>query len=278
MPPERDPLLRSLEIQVRQAIQDALNRPSRKPFQWGGWEGYRQLAALDQALAEVPEGAQTRYLRRLGYQVHRAVEAHQGLAEDLAQAHQGLEQIARGLQYPPRASGGPALPRGSSAVRAALEALLAQAPRDLRRCPAQSALWSAARRLWRRWGPDLLHCYEVPGLPPDNLALEALFGRLRRHQRRLSGQRSTRPLRDFGPAQVLFQAESEADLLAQLRVVSLAEYRKHRQQLAQAEAPRQGLCRLHRDPVKTLQRLLAQHAARREALVLPAGCLLAHTA
>ncbi len=47
--------------------------------------------------------------------------------------------------------------------------------------------------------------------------MESLFERLRRRQRRISGRKSTRELRDFGQAQVLFQAESEATLLEQIR-------------------------------------------------------------
>ena len=46
-------------------------------------------------------------------------------------------------------------------------------------------------------------------MPPHNLKLEGLFGRLRCHQRRISGCESTRELRDFGQYQLLFLAESE---------------------------------------------------------------------
>jgi hypothetical protein len=73
--------------------------------------------------------------------------------------------------------------------------------------------------------------------------LESLFGRLRRHQRRVSGRKSTRELRDFGQYQVLFLAESEEELLEQIRQVSLEEYRENRQRLEEAEAPRRLLYR-----------------------------------
>ncbi len=96
--------------------------------------------------------------------------------------------------------------------------------------------------------------------------LESLFGRLRRHQRRVSGRKSTRELRDFGQYQVLFLAESEEELLEQIRQVSLEEYRKNRRRLEEAEAPRRLLHRLHRDPLGTMRGLLQQHAARRVAL------------
>jgi len=101
--------------------------------------------------------------------------------------------------------------------------------------------------------------------------LESLFGRLRGHQRRISGRKSTRELRDFGQCQVLCLAESEEDMLQQLRQVPLAEYQACRRRLAQAEAPRQLLRRLHRDPLRTMRDLLDQHAARRAALAFSTG-------
>ena len=99
--------------------------------------------------------------------------------------------------------------------------------------------------------------------------LEALFGRLRRHQRRISGRKSTRELRDFGQYQVLFLAESEEKLLAQIRQVSPEEYLENRRLLEEAEAPRRFLNRLHRDPLTTMRSLLMEHAALRATLSSP---------
>ncbi len=124
----------------------------------------------------------------------------------------------------------------------------------------QSAIKSKLQRTWNLYGPDLLHTYDIPGLPPDNLQIESLFGRLRRHQRRVSGRKSTRPLREFGHYQVLFSADSQADLLHHLRTVPLDEYRKHRQQLENAETTRRFMHCLHRDAEATLQRLVNSYA------------------
>ena len=122
-------------------------------------------------------------------------------------------------------------------------------------------------RTWEAYGPDLLHCYDIPGLPPDNLLLESLFGQLRRHQRRVSGRKSTHELREFGQYQVLFLAESEKELLEHIRQASLEGYSENRRRLEEAEAPRRLLHRLHRDPLATARDLVRQHAARRSALV-----------
>jgi len=44
-----------------------------------------------------------------------------------------------------------------------------------------------------------------------------------------------------------------------------------RRRLAEAEAPRQFLHRLHRNPLGTIHRLVKQHAARRSALTSSTG-------
>ena len=258
-------------MQVRVAIRDAMNRKSRKPFYWGGLKGYEQLEAIAKALAEVPGGEpETGYLQQLKMQVDRVVEAYRVNARDLREAHTWLRKIAACLRYPP-SDAQPESSLTSEQVKQEMEVLLESFKPDLKRRPAQAALHRAWHRTWKEYGPDLLHCYDIPGLPPDNLMLEALFGWLRRHQRRISGRKSTRELRDFGQFQVLFLAESEAELLEQIRQVSLEEYRENRQRLEQAEAPRRLLHRLHRDPLRTMRDLVKQHTVRRAALASATG-------
>jgi hypothetical protein len=255
-----------IEAQVRVAIRDALNRQSRKPFYWGGLKGYEQLEAIAQALGEIPrDAAETAYLQRLKRRVERVVEAYRVNVEDLREAHTWLRRIADCLRYPP-VDAMPELALSGEQVRREMEELLQSFQPDLKRKPAQAALHGAWHRTWEEYGSDLLPCYDIPGLPPDNLMLEALFGQLRRHQRRVSGRESTRELRDFGQYQVLFLAESEEELLGQIRQVSLEAYCENRRQLEEAEAPRRLLHRLHRDPLKTMRGLVKRHAARRAAL------------
>lgn len=263
-------MLRRLETQVRAAIRDAVNRKSRKPFHWGGLKGYEQLEAIAQALREVPSDEPgTDYLWRLKMRVDRVVEAYRVNVEDLREAHKWLRRIVDCLRYPSSDSTPePSLTREQ--VRHEMEALLQSFQPDLKRKPAQAALHGTWHRTWQEYGPDLLHCYNIPGLPPDNLMLESLFGRLRRHQRRVSGRKSTRELRDFGHYQVLFLAESEADLLNQMRQVSLEAYRENRRRLEEAEAPRRLLHCLHRNSLDTMRSLINQHAARRATLALVA--------
>lgn len=267
----RDHELVEIEAQVRVAIRDAVNRPSRKPFYWGGLKGYEQLEAIAQALGEVSSGElETDYLQRLKMGVERVVEAYRVNVADLKQAHTWLRRIADCLRYPP----GDSVPEPSltsAQVKQEMEALRRSFQPDLKRQPAQAALYGTWHRTWEEYGPDLLHCYDVPGLPPDNLRLESLFGQLRRHQRRVSGKKSTRELRDLGQCQALFLAKSAEELLEQIRQVSLAEYRENRRRLEEAEAPHRLLRRLHRDTLATMRDLVRQHAARRSALESASG-------
>jgi len=253
IPQQRDQELLTIEAQIRVAIRDAVNLKSRKPFCWGGLKGYEQLEAIAQGLEQVPNDVpETSYLRRLKVHVDRVVEAYRVNAQDLKEAHTWLRKIADCFRYPPSASKPEPLLSGAQ-VHKEMDALLQSFMPDLKRRPAQAALHGVWHGTWKKYGPDLLSCYDVPGLPADNLLLESLFGRLRRHQRRISGRKSTRELRDFGQYQVLFLAESETELLEGIRQVSLADYRQNRRRLEEAESPRRLLHRLHRNPLNTVR-------------------------
>jgi len=252
------------------AIRDAVNRASRKPFHWGGLAGYQQLEAIASALHSVPsEQAETAYLHQLARQVDRAVQNTRMLAQDVAAAHSQLRRIAECLHYPPQSQEGVALPAPtltSQQIKADMEQLLLDFKPDLKRQPAQAALLHAWQRVWRTCGADVLHCYDIPGLPQDNLQLEGFFGQVRSSRRRISGRKSTAELRDFGQFQVLFIAQSEEELLQQLRQVPLEDYQTNRKRLEEAEAPHRLLRRLHHDPLKTMHSLVDQHATRRTEL------------
>jgi hypothetical protein len=271
--PERDKDLIRIEKKIRQAIRDAVNHTSRKPFYWGGLAGYHQLQVIAQALDQAPPpGEGSAYIRRLIQPVERVLEKNRTLANELQQAHQWLERIAGCLRYPssswtkdksdPVSQAAEVVKVSSCQVAREMEAFLQDFHPNAWRQPVQTRLLDALQKRWRSYGQELLYCYDIPGLPPDNLQMESLFGRLRRNQRRISGRKSTRELRDFGQVQVLFNAESEALLLQQIQGVTVEDYRAERVRLAQAEEPRQFFHRLHHDPQKTIQTLIEQHSTR----------------
>jgi len=267
----RDPELIQIETYLRQAIRDAVYQSSRKPFAWGGLRGYEQLQAiaqgLEQAQAPYPD---TAYLQLLKDRVDFVLAKNRTVAEDLRNAHQILSQIANCLRYP---SG--SFPRSqvlltqlvnSKQVAQEMERLIQQIHPSGRVQRAQIRLLGALRKRWQLYGSELLYCYEISGLPQDNLKLESLFGRFRRHQRRISGRKSTRELLDFGQAQLLFTATSFQELLGQIQLIPLPTYQKHRMRLATAELPKQFIRRLHRDSQKTIQALVSRHTVRAQAL------------
>jgi len=200
---------------------------------------------------------QNEYWQQLAQQVERTLEKNRKLASQLLETHDWLTKIAACLRYPPRSY--PDQPVSGQQVAQELDQLLAGFQPDRKHQRPQSVLRSRLQSLWRSYGEQLLPCYDIPGLPPDNLQLEAFFNHVRRHQRRISGRKSTRELNRLGHYQVLFTAESEAELLEHLRQVPLEVYQAHRQQLQIAEKPRQFLFTLHRDPEGTVRKLVSSY-------------------
>ncbi len=251
--------LREIENQFRMAIRDAVNRTTRKPFYWGGLKGYRQLESIAQALHSMSL-TENAFFNRLTRQVDRTLENNRQLAETIDKTYTWFLRIAACLRYPPSSHADEPAPT-SQQIKQEMEDLLCNFESDAYGQVIPLSLYSGLRKRWNLFGDDLLHCFDIPGLPHDNLKLESLFGRLRCHQRRISGRKSTQPLRDFGHYQILFLAESEDQLLEQLREVKIDDYQKQRKHQAKAEAPRKFLARLHRDPAKTMQTLADRYIA-----------------
>ena len=254
---ERAKEQKEIEDQFRMAIRDSVNRATRKPFYWGGLKGYLQLESIAQVLHTMPV-TEIAFFRYLIPQVDRALENNRQLAETIDNTYTWFLRIAACLRYPPRSYRASPMPTRQQ-VKQEMEELLQNLRSEAYGQPVLSSLHSGLRKRWDLFGNDLLHCFDIPGLPQDNLQVESLFGRLRCHQRRISGRKSTQPLRDFGHCQILFLAESEEQLLEQLRRVSVEDYQAQRKHQAQAEAPRKFLARLHRDPAKTMQGLAKKY-------------------
>lgn len=253
-----------IENQIRQAIRDAVNRSSRKPFTWGGLSGYEQLAAIEQGLQQLPENnSESQYLRLLKMRVERVLAKNRTMADDLKKAHQILIQVACCLHYPPD----PLVLPPVQQVADEMAHLIQTTRPDGKLQRAQIRLLDMLKRRWKLFGHELLPCYEIAGLPQDNLKLESLFSHLRRSQRRISGHKSTGPLQDFGQAQVLFRANSQQELLEQIQRVPFEKFQEHRIRLTEAERSRQFLLRLHRRTLVTILGLVKFHSQCCQCLV-----------
>jgi hypothetical protein len=262
-------LLIWIETKVRQAIRDSVNHRSRKPFAWGGLNGYEQLKAIAQGLDQIQgTNPESHYLRLLQTRVAKVLARNRNAADDMERAHLVLSQIASCLHYPPLKPGSQLDQKiDSQRVSQEITALIQETKPDGKIKRAQTGLLKALKKRWELFGEELLFCYDIPGLPQDNLQLESLFGRMRRHQRRISGRKSTRELQDFGQVQLFFTASSHQELLEQIQVVPHEAYLLHRSRLAEAELPRQFIQRLHHDPAATISTLVHFHDVHSQNLV-----------
>jgi len=253
-----------------------VNRSSRKPFAWGGLSGYEQLEAIVMGLDQIRDTyLESDYLLQLRTRVERVLAKNKTVAEDLKRAHQILLQVAQCLRYPPSAQELQFDEQISSQLVAQEMMKLIRETRASGRVQrAQIRLQGVLKRRWELFGQELLYCYDIPGLPQDNLHLESLFGRLRRHQRRISGQKSTREINAFGQAQVLFKAKTPQALLNQIQLVPHNTYLVHRNRLADAEVPRQFFHRLHRDPFTTVSSLIQYHSIHSQDRIIHKALVL----
>ena len=95
----------TVEAQIRAAIRDCANRISRKPWKWGGKEGYQQLSAIGEVLRGLPcREIDTDYLSVLSVWVDQALSSSRLAASDLEEAHNWLRRIAECLRYPEHTS------------------------------------------------------------------------------------------------------------------------------------------------------------------------------
>jgi hypothetical protein len=269
-----------IEMDVRAAIRDAVNRASRKPFYWGGLKGYQQLEAIADVLHQINGAwAENDFFQRLVMQVDHVLAQNQALSAELAEAHTWLRKVAACLHYPKTSySEAEWQVINSQQVADDMEELLDQLRQDSQNKNILSKFHHALSKRWKAYGSELLHCYDIPGLPQHNLQLESFFNRLRCHQRRISGRRSTKELRDFGQFQALFMSDSQNDLLQLIRAVPFEEYLKSRQRLLESEAPRHFIQQFHREPRKTITRLLNRYIEHQHELTtqtatpLPSVC------
>ena len=252
----------------RHAIRDALGRSSRKPFQFGGLQGYDQLVGIDQYLNQQRlKGSPDSYLDQLQGCVQSALRATASQAQGVRQARACLREMECHLAGAPLPSLGvgpretQGLRSGSETVQQELEQMVSNWVQQPDVCPLTRRLARKWNSMSKSWLPGILHCYDVPGLPRSNLDLESTFGMLRRAQRRTSGRKETTPLRVFGPGQIVLLSLEDAEILPLLRSVPVDEYWFQRRRQEEREEPRRWLTRLHRDPVQALAQVDEQFYA-----------------
>ena len=274
--------LKELEGQFRAAFRDAFERPSRKPSTFGGLAGYEQVQSLVIALqSQLPQGHQGP-LQTLLEQGQQALQESAPLAQEVRQAQGYLGQITHLLfapfnkDPPAKQTLTPAPAKQASQgqqVKQALQTKLTALANQPRQGSISQAFLTNTQRLTTKWEAYLFHCYDIPGLPASNTALEARFNALRRGQRRVSGQKDTSALRRGGHFQILLRAADMTELWQRLGEVSLSAYHAARERLEAAEERQRWVYRLHRWPLKTAISMVSEYLKLHQQLnsAQPAG-------
>jgi hypothetical protein len=243
----------------RRAIRDALTQPSRAPVQYGGLEGYDQLVGIHQALQQrQAKWGPDLYLNGLQERVQAAIIATHTQAKNIRQAKDSLVRVERCLAQTPLPSLDTlpepilATPLRSESVAQALQQIFEDLAGQPDLSPTSRGLIDKWQRMQKDWLPGILQCYDVPGLPRHNLSLEALFGTLRRAERRVGGRKETSPLRVFGPGELILSSLGDDQVLPWLQSVPEKTYWAERRKQEEREEPRRWLRRLRQNPVQAL--------------------------
>jgi hypothetical protein len=198
--------------------------------------------------------------------VSRALERCGARASELRQVHRWLVDLARILEPDDPTTARP--PRTGAQVRSEVELALGQltvlclagaVPEWLR--PKVEHLVTVLRRL--RGG--LYHCYDVPGLPRTDNAMEQFYRRVKSEQRRITGRkRADAFVVRVGGFAVYATAAStvpEAALLQQLADVPAAHWQQERSTLRANQDRQVKMRRFRLHPATYLAELEARWAA-----------------
>ena len=193
-------------------------------------------------------------LARLRTLVQRAVERIATRARELRVAHEGLVAVAHHLAPPPDPLTGqpPDGPTVRTRVEAVLDELTGQCQTE------QIAAWLRPKveyvvTVLRRLGDGLYHCYDVPGLPRTDNAMEQFYRRVKTEQRRITGRKRADAFvvrsGGFAVYATAASAIAETTLLAQLSAVPAVQWQAERVLLraTQERQTKMRRFRLHRD-------------------------------
>jgi hypothetical protein len=183
-------------------------------------------------------------------------------AAELGQVQRPLLELARTLEPDDPAGGLP--PRTGATVRTQVALILGQL--RLRGLTGGVPAWlrSPVEHLvtvLRRLGPGLYRCYDVPGLPRTDNALEQFHRRVKSGQRRITGRKRTAASVGGAVYATAASATPEAALVQRLAAVPAAHWRQERSTLRAAQDRQAQRRRFRRDPTAYLADLEARWAA-----------------
>jgi hypothetical protein len=192
-------------------------------------------------------------LRKLQALVAKGLAATDAMWPAIRIAYGWVHQAARLLENEDERTG--------SEVRQRMEDLLAEIRGDQATVgtlqPAVAHFLKVSASYW----PGLFHCYDVPGLPRTNNALEQLFGSARYHQRRANGRiHAAAATVVRGSVRVLASTASRLHRFGEyeLRHPNLDRWRGLRHSLELRQEARRQQGRFRKDPAAYLAALEAR--------------------
>ncbi len=205
-----------------------LTLKGRPPFRLAGLETYERLHNVTQVSLDL---LATRYDPRLAQLYQGLQAALTPLAETYHALHQGaawLRDIAYILEPCPTQ------PMSAAQVAGQLRSYLDTVRQWPDVTPTVSEFGRHLDKVSQSYWPGLFHCYDVPGLPRTNNALESHFRDTRRRLLRTTGQKglTQRTLQRQGSWELLPRPPTEAQLLDAVCQTPPAELAQERQRFA----------------------------------------------
>ncbi len=161
---------------------------------------------------------------------------------ELRRVHAGLLELARKLE-PPGPDEVEAGTRPGAVVQRRVEMQLEQLDADLAVGRVPDWLREPVRHLGvvlRRLGAGLYHCYDIPGLPRTDNALEQFYRRVKTEQRRITGRKRADAfvvrVGGFAVYATASSGTAESVLREQLALVPAFDWQQQRVHLRQTQA------------------------------------------
>ena len=182
-------------------------------------------------------------LARLRELIGRAQQRCGARATELRRVHAGLLDLARKFEPPTSSEELVADKPASAVVQRRVETHLEQLEADVAGGRVPAWLHEPVRHLGvvlRRLGEGLYHCYDIPGLPRTDNALEQFYRRVKTEQRRITGRKRADAfvvrVGGFAVYATASSSTAETVLCQQLAIVATQDWQQQRVQLRQTQA------------------------------------------
>lgn len=244
-------------------LRRVLSRNGRKPFRLAGLRLYADLLALlsslEVSLAYLPDEAR---LTCFADAIHDGLRDFEGDYTWIAEGYSWVLDISDILDVPlPEPGEKPPDTSLSSTARTRLDNYLEQLRQRTDLDAPLLAFRGHLLRLTKRYAPGLFHCYDIPGLPRTDNALESVFGRVRRQTILTSGPHHAKQRLHEEGAWLLFDiVRNEHEQIERLQRVPLEEWRKERQRMQEHRTSFTDDRRFRRQSSEYLAELEAQAA------------------